>query len=683
MDHCKPRRRLQVLLQHMGSPDALCKGVAPVATGVQQGLFGKVKMTFRHGGELVAQTLKAHGVEFVFTLAGGHISPILTAGEALGIRIVDFRHEANAAFAADAVGRLTGRPGVAAVTAGPGVTNSVTAVRNAALASSPMLLIGGAAATMLQGRGSLQDVEQLEVLKAACKKVHRVTNVRDIVAGVRESLQAACSGVPGPVFLELPIDILYNVFEAQAGAGMIARRTRKALTTEEVNKVIVPEEKKGMTSAAYVESLAPDAPCFLPGGANKKVPAVARAYIDYKIKDIFADVNFDGFDFSPLPLDVPVMSPGDFGKCLDMLQNAKKPLIVLGSQCMLGAAHDRGLSLQKALMSLGFPCYLGGMSRGLLGKEHSILFRQNRGAALNQADVIILAGAVTDFRLDYGRSLGKAAQIIACNRSQDELNLNHGLTGFWKGTVRAKADPCDFLERLAKAFKQKHSLEPWLGELRAREAAKEASNAEGAAAKAYGRDALADTELLNPLALTGLIEKVLPDNAVLVGDGGDFVATAAYTVRPRGPFGWMDPGAFGTLGCGAGFAIASALVFPDRETWILWGDGAAGYGIAEIDTMERFGCGVICLIGNDACWSQIEREQIPMLGSGVSCPLKYREYHEVSRGYGGEGLLIGAENISEAESVLAEARKIAAAKKPIVVNALIGKSSFREGSISV
>lgn len=682
MDASQPRRRLQVLLQHVGTgtDSSLCIG--PKTTAMQHGLFGKVQMTFRHGGELVAETLRAHGVKFVFTLAGGHISPILTASEKLGIRIVDFRHEANAVFAADAVGRLTGKPGIAAVTAGPGVTNSVTPVRNAALATSPMVLIGGAAATMLQGRGSLQDVEQLEVLKATCKKVHRVTSVRDIVAGVRESIQAASSGVPGPVFLELPIDILYNVFEAQAGAGMIARRTKKALTVEEVKKVIVPVEKSGTQPEAYVEGLAPDAPCFLAGGANTKVPAVARAYIEYKIKDIFADVQYEGCDFSPLPVDIPKISQGGFDKCLELMQNAKKPVIVIGSQCMVGAAHDRGKTLQNALTSLGVPCYLGGMSRGLLGRDHPLQFRQQRGAALNQADVIILAGAACDFRLDYGRSLGKAAKIIACNRSNEELNLNHGLTGFWKGTVRAKADPCDFIERLAKSFKRKHSLEPWLAELRAREVAKEASNAEGAAAKAYGRDELASTELLNPLALCGIIEKALPDNAVLIGDGGDFVATAAYTVRPRAPFAWMDPGAFGTLGCGSGFAVAASLVFPDRETWILWGDGAAGYGLAEIDTMQRFGCPVICLIGNDAGWTQIEREQIPMLGSGVSCGLAYRNYDEVSRGFGGEGLSIGVD-YTNAEDVLAEARRIAASKKPVVVNALIGKSSFREGSISV
>jgi acetolactate synthase-like protein len=96
-----------------------------------------------NGGELAAECLKAHGVKFLFTLIGGHISPIIVASGQRGIRVVDVRHEVTAVFAADAVSRITGNPGVAAVTAGPGLTNTITAVKNAALAQSPLVLIGG------------------------------------------------------------------------------------------------------------------------------------------------------------------------------------------------------------------------------------------------------------------------------------------------------------------------------------------------------------------------------------------------------------------------------------------------------------------------------------------------------------------------------------------------------------
>ena len=110
---------------------------------------------------MVASVLKSHGIKNVFTLSGGHISSILTACEEVGIRVVDTRHEATAVFAADAVARLSGIPGVAVVTAGPGVTNTVTAIKNAQMSESPVVLLGGAAATLLKGRGALQDIDQL------------------------------------------------------------------------------------------------------------------------------------------------------------------------------------------------------------------------------------------------------------------------------------------------------------------------------------------------------------------------------------------------------------------------------------------------------------------------------------------------------------------------------------------
>src|SRR5881396_3886578 len=117
-----------------------------------------------NGGEIIARVLQKQRVKFLFTLCGGHISPIFVSAQKLGIRVIDTRHEANAVFAADAVARLTGVPGVAAVTAGPGLTNTVTAVKNAQMAQSPVVLLGGATATMLRGRGSLQDIDQMALM---------------------------------------------------------------------------------------------------------------------------------------------------------------------------------------------------------------------------------------------------------------------------------------------------------------------------------------------------------------------------------------------------------------------------------------------------------------------------------------------------------------------------------------
>ena len=163
-----------------------------------------------HGGDRVAAALEAQGVTCVFTLCGGHISPILTASKARGIRIVDCRDEATAVFAADASARLTGLPGVAAVTAGPGLTNTITALKNAQLAQSPVVLFGGAAPTALQGRGALQDIDQRPLIAPHVKLFNKVKRVADLAPAVEEAFAVAREGVPGPVCIECPVDLLYD-----------------------------------------------------------------------------------------------------------------------------------------------------------------------------------------------------------------------------------------------------------------------------------------------------------------------------------------------------------------------------------------------------------------------------------------------------------------------------------------
>src|ERR1041384_8438841 len=163
----------------------------------------------RHGGDLIAEVLARHGVTHLFALCGGHISPILTGAQSRGLRVVDVRDEGNAVFAADAVARMTGNIGVAAVTAGPGVTNTITAVKNAQMAQSPILIFGGATATLLKGRGSLQDIDQMSVMKPITKWATTVKTVPALATIVERACQVAVEGGPGPGFIEVPVDLLY------------------------------------------------------------------------------------------------------------------------------------------------------------------------------------------------------------------------------------------------------------------------------------------------------------------------------------------------------------------------------------------------------------------------------------------------------------------------------------------
>jgi acetolactate synthase-1/2/3 large subunit len=152
-------------------------------------------------------------------------------------------------------------------------------------------------------------------------------------------------------------------------------------------------------------------------------------------------------------------------------------------------------------------------------------------------------------------------------------------------------------------------------------------------------------------------------------------------VRPRAPLSWLDPGAFGTLGVGAGFALGARLARPESEVWLIWGDGASGYGLAEFDSFVRHGVPVIAVVGNDACWSQIAREQVKLLQDDVGTALARSDYHRVAEGFGAAGLV--AKTTAEVPQVLAQARGIARAGRPVLVNVWLDRTDFREGSLSM
>ena len=183
------------------------------------------------------------------------------------------------------------------------------------------------------------------------------------------------------------------------------------------------------------------------------------------------------------------------------------------------------------------------------------------------------------------------------------------------------------------------------------------------------------------MALLRALEREAGANALLVADGGDFVATASYVLHARGPLTWLDPGAFGTLGVGAGFALGAATTRPDREVWIVFGDGACGFGLAEFDTFVRHGIPVIAVVGNDAGWTQIAREQVKMLHDDVATVLARTAYHEVAAGFGAAGLLV--KHPDEVAGALRQARELARQGRPVLVNVWLDKTEFREGSLSM
>jgi acetolactate synthase-like protein len=575
-----------------------------------------------NGGDIVGSVLRAQGVQQIFTLCGGHISPILVAARREGIRVVDVRDEASAVFAADAVARMTGIPGVAAVTAGPGLTNTLTAVENALLAQTPLIVIGGATATILKGRGALQDIDQMALMRPAVKQAFAVKRVRNIGPVMEQAFRIAQEGVPGPVFVELPVDLLYG---------------------EEIVRDWYLKEA---------------------GGGNDLMGRLQTAYVKQHLFRVFRGAG--EFKAGP-PEAIDPMEPRgtDVDTVAELLATAKRPVLVVGGQTITRALEAGAVA--ESIERLGIPTFLGGTARGLLGANSGLQFRHERGKALRDADVVIVCGFPFDFRMGYGWKINSKAKIVTVNRDKPSLTKNR------RPTLGVHGDAGRFLQILARrAGSPGDRWADWLGKLRAAEQARD--------------DQIAATaeepmEHVNPVELARQMEARLADDSVIVVDGGDFVATAAYVMKPRRALSWLDPGVYGTLGVGGGFAVGAATVRPGAEIWLIYGDGASAYSLAEIDTLARHGMSVIAVIGNDASWGQIARDQEGLLGDLVGTVLARTAYHTVAEGYGGKGLLI--KRPEEIGPVLDEAKRLAKAGHAVVVNVWLGKSEFRKGSISI
>ena len=571
----------------------------------------------QHIGLDIGSFFKQKNISSVFTLCGGHISPILVGCEKENIDIIQVRDEVSAVFAADAVSRLTDSVGVAIVTAGPGVTNTITAIKNAQMAQSPVLLIGGAAATLLKGRGSLQDIDQISLLKTYVKSAVSVKKTRDVVPTLANALNTAISGVPGPVFVELPIDLLYP--------------------EEDIRKEFMNQLPK----SGYIGK-------------------IAHWYVNRHLNDLFSSKKSS---INIKPVKEFKLDQHKIDKAALAIVKAKKPVFLLGNQV---TQNKEFLSMcLKSLDKLSAPVYTSGMARGCFGSSDKYFFRHNRKHALKNADVVVTLGVPLDFRLGYGFSISKDATLISINKSKEDLNKNR------KPDIGIHADPSRIMHEIGKIINPP-SCQNWIEELTKLEENRE---------KEIQQFSENKTDFVNPVYLCKTIDQLIDEQSILIADGGDFVGTASYTIRPRNPLGWLDPGPFGTLGVGGGFAIGAKSSFPEKEVWVFYGDGASAYSLAEFDTLCRHKLPVIAIIGNDASWQQIAREQKKMLGSNIGTELSFSAYEKVAEGYGGKGYYV--DNHDSLYETLKQAKEDAKLGHPVLVNVKLSKSDFRKGSISV
>ncbi|PZN10959.1 MAG: acetolactate synthase, partial [Bacillota bacterium] len=383
---------------------------------------------------------------------------------------------------------------------------------------------------------------------------------------------------------------------------------------------------------------------------------------------MFAQVDMEAVRFpQPVP-DRPALpgDPREVERAAELLRRARRPVALIGSQ--LHWSPDPAAAVRFA-GAAGIPIFTNGMARGVLGPDDPSFFLHSRKAALAEADVVLTAGTPLDFRLDYGQSIHREARLVQIDLDPAELGRNRdvecGIAGD-TGTV---------LDQLCEAGigpEEPEERRLWLERLREEEARRLQRMRPGMTSEARPVD---------PLRLCAEIDAALPPEATVIGDGGDFVATAAKIVRPRRyPAGWLDPGPLGTLGVGMGFALAARILRPENPVVVLLGDGAAGLDLLEFEAAIRQDLPFVAVVGNDAAWTQIRRLQVQLFGEdrAVATGLSYCRYDEVVRALGGYG-----EWVERPEDVRPALERALAAGRPALVNVMMGQSDFRAGAIAV
>ncbi len=524
-----------------------------------------------HGGQIIARALRAEGVEVVFTLTGGHIVPILDGCVQEGIRVVDVRHEQTAAHAAEAYTRLTGKLGVAAVTAGPGVTDTITALAAAQFSGTPMLLLGGRHFIRQEQRGGLQEMDHPQLVRPVTRWASTAWETGRLADYIATAARHAFAGRGGPVFLDVPLDVQ---------ADMVSE-----------------------DSIDWPEGYRPQEP------AGPEEPVVERV--------------------------------------AELMLRADRPVVFAGG----GLRPQTAEALLPVAEALGTMVYLNGAARGALPFGHQLLGNRTRGEAFRDADLVLAFGVDWDFRTGYGAKINPEATVVQVDADATKIGWNRQVH---EGIV---SDPGRFLSRLDdyKATYGRSNVAAWTNQLRSSEAQKHSEATE-----------LADSSdaPIHPEGFGRAVAEFFGTQAIVAVDGGDVVSTTAKWLQVSQAGHVLDPGPFGTLGTGPGYALAAKIVHPEKEVGIVFGDGGFGFNGMEYDTFLRHELPIIGVVGNDGVWNNIKTFHRAFYPDRlVATDLGVRPYHAMVAGLGGHGSFV--RKAGKLPAALEAARK---SRQPALVN---------------
>jgi acetolactate synthase I/II/III large subunit len=546
-----------------------------------------------HGGaQAVAAALRG-GATTMFTLSGGHVFPLYDGAVKAEppMRIVDVRHEQTAVFAAEATARLTRVPGLAVLTAGPGVTNGVSAVTTAHFNGSPVVVLGGRAPDYRWGSGSLQEIDHPQLLAPVTKRAWTEHEAGRVGRSVDEAFRLAAARHRGPVFLDITLEALFG---AADGASLAEPGGTAAGGASGAGA-----GGAGATGGAE------------PGGTGGAGPATLPAA---------GGAAGGQRDLS---------DPGSISAIARLLAAASRPVLVLGSDVWLDRADQ---AARLAAEELRLPVIANGQGRGVLPAGHELLVTRARSVAFGQADLVIVVGTPLDFRLGYGEFGGRdgapRAQVVHVADAPGQIAAHCPLAASASGDLAAF-----FAMLAAVAGPAARGLSSsWLPLLQA---------ARDQAVAADGPLLASDADPVHPMRIYGELAKILDDDAVVIGDGGDFVSYAGKYIEPKRPGGWLDPGPYGCLGTGLGYAIAARIARPSAQVVLLLGDGAAGFSLMDADTLVRHQLPVVMICGNNGIWGLEKHPMQALYGYDVAADLQpHCRYDQVVTALGGAGELI-------------------------------------------
>ncbi|WP_370618539.1 acetolactate synthase [Mumia sp. Pv 4-285] len=504
-----------------------------------------------HGGDHALDAARAHGVETMFTLSGAHVFPLYDAAVKAEepTRIIDVRHEPSAVFAAEATGKLTRTPGLAVLTAGPGVTNGVSPIAQAHFAGSPLVTIGGRAATHTWGMGSLQELDHPPIVSTVSKWAGTAQTTDEIAPTVDRAFALAGSSHRGPTFLDVPMDQLFS-------------RTTVS----------------GADYGRLPDAIEPD---------GDQVTQVAR-----------------------------------------LIAQSERPVLVLGTDVWADRAEQAAL---RFVEETGIPAVTNGMGRGVIPGGHDKLVTKARSQAFGKADLVVVIGTPLDFRLGYGVFGGKDgaphAGVVHITDSPGQVSSSANLAASLSGDLTRCFD--EVLHALQTTSGARPSWTGWADQLR------------DAVSAAVARDAdllNATADPIHPARIYGELIPRLAEDAVVIGDGGDFVSFAGKFLEPARPGCWLDPGPYGCLGAGLGAAMAARIARPDSQVVVLFGDGAAGMSLIDVDTLVRHNLPVVMVVGNNSAWGLEKAPMQFLYGYDVAADLAPNtRYDEIVTALGGGG----------------------------------------------